>query len=193
MYHINSFKCFRIRFFMAERVKKYVLTGGSRAGKTAVLLALEQMGEAIMRSAASDLIKLEQARGVKEPWKEVDFQRRIFDLQRRREGELEDIAKNQRVFIDRGLIDGTAYCQLEGTYSMLVSPTRIMRQITPYEAVFLIKDIREKGDRRESVKEALEIEELQLQNYRACGYKPIVIRKGKVDDRAREILRHVNP
>lgn len=176
-------------------IQKFVLTGGARSGKTAILLALEQMGEGIIREVASDLIQLEQARGVSEPWKEADFQRRIFDWQGRRELDAESYAKHDRVFIDRGLIDGIAYCILDGTFSMMMDPQKIMCQTKPYAGVFLIKNMQDPNDtrvRRETVEQALKIEKMQLENYLSCHYKPVEIPVGSVDERARKILELVN-
>jgi predicted ATPase len=176
-------------------LQKFVLTGGARSGKTAILLALEQMGEGIIREVASDLIQLEQARGVAEPWKEVDFQRRIFDWQERREAEAEKFAINDRVFIDRGLIDGIAYCQLDGTYSMMMDPKKIMAYTRPYSGIFLIQNIQDLSDtriRRETVEQALKVEKFQKVNYETCGYRPIEIPVDSVDARARKILEMAN-
>lgn len=48
-------------------VKKYVITGGPGTGKSSIILALEKKGEHIVHEAAEDFIKLQQARGIKEP------------------------------------------------------------------------------------------------------------------------------
>jgi predicted ATPase len=190
---------------MDMSLQKFVLTGGARSGKTAILLALEQMGETIIREVAADLIELEQARGITEPWKHSDFQRRIFDWQIRREKEAEnaynlfkktsDNSEVGRVFIDRGLIDGIAYCQLDKTFSINMDANKIMCQIKPYAGIFLVKNLQDPNDtkvRRETVEQALKIEQLQGDNYRACRYKPFEVPVGDVDSRARLILDQVN-
>ena len=47
-------------------MKKYILTGGPGSGKSSILLGLEQQGETIIREAAEDYIKHQQAQGILE-------------------------------------------------------------------------------------------------------------------------------
>ena len=50
-------------------MKRFILTGAPGAGKTAVIRQLELDGFGVVEEAATDIIALEQARGVAEPWK----------------------------------------------------------------------------------------------------------------------------
>ena len=111
--------------------RKYVLTGGPGSGKSSIILALEYRGEAVMREVAGDFINLQQAMGIPEPWKDPKFQDRIRNWQVTREMDADKIAKNGRVFLDRGVLDGLAYCQMDGTSTAMRCADRIIKQIKP--------------------------------------------------------------
>lgn len=64
---------------------RFILTGAPGAGKTAVVRQLEIDGFAVVEEAATDVIALEQAKGVAEPWTDAGFTDRIVAL-RGREG-----------------------------------------------------------------------------------------------------------
>ncbi|MCX6748243.1 MAG: ATP-binding protein [Candidatus Pacearchaeota archaeon] len=176
---------------------RYILTGGPGCGKSSVLLAAELQGGAIIREAAEDFIRLQQARGIAKPWEEADFQDKILELQLERERFADKIGL-RRVLLDRGTLDGLAYYQIQGRkpskmIKVEMEKHRARKPHKPYELVFLIENL---GDcqrtevRREDLKEALELERLQEQNYRDFGYDVVRIPAGKVDERAREILKY---
>ena len=48
-------------------IRKFVLTGGPGSGKSSIILELERRGEYVVREAAEDVIRLEQAKGIKNP------------------------------------------------------------------------------------------------------------------------------
>ncbi|MBV8361675.1 MAG: AAA family ATPase [Deltaproteobacteria bacterium] len=54
-------------------MKRYILTGAPGAGKTAILRHLELDGYGVVEAAATDIIALEQAQGVAEPWSGASF------------------------------------------------------------------------------------------------------------------------
>lgn len=164
---------------------KYVLTGGPGSGKSSILLELERRGEYIVREAAEDVIKLQQARGIENPWVLPNFQDQILTLQVQRE---ERIPKDiKRVFIDRGILDGLAYTEI-GTETN----RRIQREARAYTGVFLIENLgnTERNEtRREHHVEALEIErKLEYIYYKLAGYKENKIPPISVEARADRIL-----
>src|SRR5689334_1893218 len=65
-------------------MRRYILTGTPGSGKTALLRRLEVAGFAVVEEAATDVIALQQALGVDEPWRAPAFLDHIVDLQRRR-------------------------------------------------------------------------------------------------------------
>ena len=66
-------------------MKRYILTGAPGAGKTAILRQLELDGYGVVEEAATDIITLEQAQGVTEPWSRASFIDAIIKLQRARQ------------------------------------------------------------------------------------------------------------
>ena len=67
--------------------RRVVLTGAPGAGKTALGQALALRGHVLVPEAATDVIALEQARGVDAPWEREDFLDKIVELQHRRQVE----------------------------------------------------------------------------------------------------------
>lgn len=54
-------------------MKRYILTGTPGVGKTAILRWLELDGYGVVEEAATDIIALQQAQGVAEPWTRASF------------------------------------------------------------------------------------------------------------------------
>ncbi|MBT3984673.1 ATP-binding protein [archaeon] len=162
-------------------LKKYVLTGGPSSGKTSILLELEQRGYSIIREAAEDWIKLQQSRGIKEPWLIDDFQERILDLQIKRELEISYL-REKHLVVDRGVLDSLAYYEVVGRdYFEIPIMNRISRtkygtlphRIEGYDKVFLIENIgtvESTEVRREDLEAALKLEELQYRAYVRAGF-----------------------
>jgi len=66
-------------------MRRFILTGAPGSGKTAIIRQLELDGFSVVEEAATDIIALEQARGVAEPWTHASFIGSITELQRRRQ------------------------------------------------------------------------------------------------------------
>lgn len=66
-------------------MKRYILTGTPGVGKTAILRWLELDGNGVVEEAATDIIALQQAQGVAEPWSRASFIDSIVTLQRVRQ------------------------------------------------------------------------------------------------------------
>jgi len=167
---------------------KYILTGPPGSGKSSILLELEARGEYIIREAAEDVIKRCQSKGIEKPWELPDFQRDILKLQLQRE---ERIPKNlERVFIDRGILDGLAYIK-PGTDTY----KEIQKQAIAYAGVFFIEllgEVQKTKVRREDDIAAYELGEKLKEIYLMAGYKIPIIQPNSVDERANLILRLVN-
>jgi len=65
-------------------MRRFILTGTPGAGKTAILRQLELDGFGVIEEAATDVIALEQAKGVAEPWLDPVFIDKVVNLQRAR-------------------------------------------------------------------------------------------------------------
>src|ERR1700678_2960015 len=81
-------------------MKRFVLTGAPGAGKTVILRQLELEGFSVVEEAATDVIAVQQAQGIAEPWTHPSFIDAVVDLQRRRQlrasSELADIQFHDR-------------------------------------------------------------------------------------------------
>src|SRR5258708_3570370 len=66
-------------------MRRFILTGPAGSGKTAIIRQLELDGFSVVEEAATDIMALEQARGVAEPWTHASFIDSITELQRRRQ------------------------------------------------------------------------------------------------------------
>ncbi len=164
--------------------KKYILTGGPGSGKSSILLELEARGEYVVNEAAEDVIKLEQAKGIKKPWELYDFQRKVLRLQVQREDQIQSDIK--RVFIDRGILDGLVYTA-QGTQIN----KEIQREARAYAGIFLVDllgEAKQTQVRREDYAAALELERKLELVYKTAGYKIQRIPTCGVEERADKIL-----
>jgi predicted ATPase len=66
-------------------LRRFILTGAPGSGKTTLLRQLEINGFGVVEEAATDLIALQQTRGVAEPWTDPSFLDVVVGLQRQRE------------------------------------------------------------------------------------------------------------
>ena len=66
-------------------MKRFVLTGAPGSGKTAIIRQPELDGFSVIEEAATDIIALQQARSIAEPWTHPSFIDSVTDLQRRRQ------------------------------------------------------------------------------------------------------------
>lgn len=98
---------------------RIVLTGGPHAGKTTLIAELARRGERVVPEAAIDVIadlRRELGSEAAGAWRRAhpgELQERIAARQLELERALA-LAPGERVFFDRGLFDGLAYCRLLG-------------------------------------------------------------------------------
>lgn len=159
-------------------IQKIILTGAPGSGKSSVIRTLEyDWQERTIAEAAEDMIKTLRRKGYEQPWQLPDFQDKILELQLQRERQVENI--EGRVFIDRGILDGLAYYQLNGREpSTAIKAARISCEAERYYKVFLMErpsTIEKNGIRFENADEAQKLQELQYKNYTEAGYKVEVI------------------
>ena len=169
--------------------KLHVLTGAPGSGKSSIVLALELMGEYVVREAAEDYIRYRQASGQKEPWKEADFQDKILDLQLIREAKM---PKNiNRIFLDRGRHDGLAWTKPEtDTYKRIWTESGNIQ----YATIFFIEmlgrvettDVR-RENHLEAAKIGIELERI----YATFRYPLIKIRSGALQERVEQIIEKI--
>ena len=178
----------------SDQTKKIVVTGGPGSGKTCIILALERLGEHIVREAATDHIMYMQAQGIACPWEHDDFQIQIAQLQKFHESRIHSDA--QRIFLDRGCHDGLAYLEPNSTNYKKVEQ---ISQTSHYDLVFVVEplDFTEKTVvRRENREEAEALAKKFVTIYRQAGFEPIMIKPGplvqRVDAVMKEVKKHLD-
>lgn len=152
-------------------VEIYALTGGPGSGKSSIILDLESRGEYVIREAAEDVIKLEQARGIEKPWEISGFQRKILKLQLQREERIPKEAS--RAYVDRGIWDGLAYLNDKDE-----TAEEIKRLARYYSGIFLVENLgkTEKTKvRREDEVGTLMLEDRLKWVYLKAGFKLVTI------------------
>jgi predicted ATPase len=170
---------------------KFIVTGAPGVGKTAVVRQLEIDGFAAVEEAATDVIALEQAKGVAEPWTDPAFIDRIVALQRQRR--LAAVGEVQ--FHDR-----SAFCTEALAAFLGHPPSDLLRQEIEelkrsafYERrVFFVRlmgFIEATAARRIGLEEAGRFEAMHERVYRAHGFELVPVEPGSVVDRAAVIRR----
>ncbi|MBS0223887.1 MAG: AAA family ATPase [Proteobacteria bacterium] len=175
-------------------MRRFILTGTPGAGKTAILRQLEFEGFGVVEEAATDVIALEQAKGVAEPWADPGFIDKVVLLQEVRAARGHRLP-DQVQFHDRSPICTAALAQFLG-YAASDQLPRALRHIEterPYERrVFFIRSpgfVTPTEARRISAEEALHFEMLHERTYVAHGFDLIPVAPGSVVDRVAAILR----
>ena len=175
------------------RTGRFILTGAPGAGKTAVVRQLEVDGFAVVEEAATDVIALEQAKGVAEPWTDPGFIDRIVALQRQRRL----AASGETQFHDR-----SAFCT-EALATFLGHPLSdpLRRDIEELKGsgfydrrvlfVRLMGFIEATAARRIGLEDARRFEAVHERTYRAHGFELVSIDPGSVLDRVAAIRRCV--
>ncbi len=169
--------------------KKYVLTGGPFTGKTTVVDILKAKGYPVVPETARMVIEEEQLKGSDVlPWKDLAlFQEKVVMKQ----AELEFALSDDKVFLDRGILDSYAYSKL-GNVSVPLHAYQDAH--LRYAQVFILELLpgyepdevrKETAEYRDSIHQAL------FNAYREFGYTPTVVPVLSPHERAEFILSHV--
>jgi predicted ATPase len=169
-------------------VKRFILTGTPGSGKTSLLRHLEIDGFGIVEEAATDVIALQQAQGVAEPWAHPSFLDAIVTLQRHREmraaSEPVEVQFHDRsVFCTAALADYIGFrlsdlvkhelerVREEKVFECRVLFVRNLGFVSPTKA------------RRISYQESLRFEAIHERTYRDLGFELIFIEPGTLAER----------
>ncbi len=179
-------------------MKRFILTGAPGAGKTALIRQLELDGFSVVEEAATDIIALEQSRGVAAPHKHPSFIDAIVELQRRRQLRASHDPEEVQ-FHDRSAVCTAALAVFLGyPFSAALSSElkRIETEAIYQKRVFFIQNlgfITPTEARRINLEEARRFERVHEEIYSTFGFELVPIASGSVLNRAAVIKQHVFP
>jgi predicted ATPase len=172
---------------------KYVITGGPGVGKTTICNLLAQRGYLIAPEQAREIIAEEQAKEQRNehgilPWTNLyQFQRKVAD----RQVQLEQWLNDRPMFLDRGTIDGIAYCR-EGRIEVPSFLRDAARQ--QYTKIFLLDRLpgySTDAQRVEGRDRAIALHREIAQAYRECGHEVIEVPVLRHEQRAQYIVERL--
>jgi predicted ATPase len=173
-------------------MKRFIVTGAPGAGKTAIIRELELEGFGVVEEAATDVIALEQARGVAEPWKQPSFIDAVANLQKQRQMRASNDGSDPQ-FHDRSVVCTAALAAYLGhpvsaTFSRELERIRAERIFQ--RRVFFVQNlgfITPSEARRISFEEALRFEQIHEDTYRNFGFEILPVEPGSVPERVAAI------
>jgi predicted ATPase len=178
-------------------LRRFILTGTPGSGKTAILRQLELDGFAVVEEAATDLIALEQAKGIEEPWTgDPTFIDNIVALQRRRRlvgGRL--AGRDEVQFHDRSAFCSAALAEFLGeelSDDVLAELDELKRTAFYEKRVFFVRNlgfVQPTAARRISFENAQRFELVHAKTYLDHGFELVPIAAASVLDRAAAIRR----
>jgi predicted ATPase len=174
-------------------MKRYILTGTPGSGKTTLLHALKRKGYAVVEEAATDIITLEHANGILEPWAHPSIIHKILTLQIHREQQ-SPISSALIQFFDRSPICTYALCKFVG----YTPPSELMNEIKRITMtnvfqhdVFFTENlgcIQPTPARQISFEDALRFEQLHKDVYQEFGYRLIYIPPLDTKDQVNQLM-----
>lgn len=174
-------------------MKRYILTGTPGSGKSSILESLDKIGYSCIKEAATEIIRIEQEKGIKSPWLEEDFIDKIVDLQKNYQ-----LENSQPImFFDRSPICTYAlalYLKRSPTPRLLEEIEYILAGNIYEKKVFFIENlgfITNTAARTISFEEALEFEKFHVAAYKKFGFELINIPPVSVDERTNIILNNI--
>jgi predicted ATPase len=177
-------------------MRRYILTGAPGSGKTAIIRQLGLDGFSVVEEGATDVIALQQARGVAEPWKNPSFIEAIADLQRRRQvrasRETDEVQFHDRSAICTAALAVWLGYPLSDTLSRELK--RVETEAIYQKRVFFVENlgfITPTQARRISFEQTLRFERVHEETYRSFGFELVPIAPGSLQDRVDAIKRSV--
>jgi predicted ATPase len=170
-------------------MKRFIVTGAPGSGKTVILRQLELDGFGVVEEAATDVIALQQANGIREPWTRSAFIDQVVALQAWRRSRLADEVQfhDRSAFCTAALADFLGYPPSD----ILRHELALVKRETFYERrVFFVQGlgfVTPSAARRIGLEEARRFEAMHERTYRAHGFELIPIGPASVLDRAAAI------
>ena len=167
------------------------------AGKTSLIRVLESMGHFVVEEAATDLIAMDQAAGISQPWEDPSFVDRVMTLQCQRQVQTVNVTSDPQ-FFDRGPLDTIALSRFLGrtpSPALLAEVARTEEDKIYQRTVFFVENLGllvQSDVRQITLEQALTFEKIHEQVYAEYGYECVKIAPQSIPDRVREILQCVN-
>lgn len=177
-------------------MKRFILTGTPGSGKTALLRRLELEGFGVVEEAATDVIALQQAQGIAEPWTDPGFLDAVTALQTERELRAAQMPDTMQ-FHDRSVFCTAALATYLGfAYGRALERAleRILHDKVFAKEVFFVRNlgyVSPTEARRISFEEALRFEEIHAKVYRSFGFELIDLGPAPLEERVAKIKRRV--
>jgi predicted ATPase len=178
-------------------VKRYILTGTPGAGKTAILRCLELDGYSVVEEAATDIIALQQAQGVAEPWSHASFIDAIVNLQRQRQLRAARLG-DEKQFFDRSPICTYALARYLGypISAMLSMEIERIEQDGIYQKrVFFVQSlgfVTATNARKITPEDAMRFERIHEETYRGFDYQIVPISAAPLPERIAAIKKAID-
>jgi predicted ATPase len=169
-------------------VRAFILTGAPGSGKTAILRHVERSSRAVVEEAATDVIALEQALGVEEPWTRPTFIDAVVSLQRQR-FERARASGDDVVVLDRSPLCTLALSRYLGVppSPTLLEEVRRATEEPAYERrVLFVRNqghVRETAARRITFEESLRFERIHEDVYLEHGFRLVDVPAGPLPER----------
>ena len=170
-------------------MRRFIVTGTPGSGKTAIIRQLERDGFSVVEEAATDVIALEQARGIAEPWTHPSFIDAVANLQKQRQMR----AAGEVQFHDRSVVCTAALAAYLGypvPAMLALELERIQAEVIYQRRVFFVRNlgfITPSEARRISFEEALRFERIHEETYRNFGFEIFPVEPASVAKRVAAI------